>query len=71
MNKAASRKSDQKADRPVSDVEESGEKIQMSFRLSRQQWQRIRTLAIDERVTSQAVILAALGDYFTKKGLKF
>lgn len=56
---------DRDAGPPVEEV------IQTSFRLPRSKWARLRQLSIDERLSVQAIIVAALESEFERRGRKF
>lgn len=47
------------------------EVIQTSFRLPRSRWARLQQLSIDERLSVQAIIIAALEGEFERRGRKF
>ena len=47
------------------------EVIQTSFRLPRSRWARLRQLSIEERLSVQAIVIAALEGEFERRGKKF
>ena len=47
----------------------SGETVQCTVRLLRDDWARLRVLAVSENANLQAIIVAALSIYVQKKGL--
>lgn len=49
----------------------SDDVVQMSFRLPRARWKRLRELCLDERATVQSIIVAALEAEFARRGITF
>ncbi len=49
----------------------SEELVQMSFRLSKPRWKKLRALGIDERASVQSIIVSALEAEFARRGLTF
>lgn len=49
----------------------SDELIQTSFRLPRSRWARLQQLGIEERMSIQSIIVAALEAEFQRRGKKF
>lgn len=47
------------------------EVIQTSFRLPRSRWTKLQQLSIEERITVQSIIVAALEKEFESRGKKF
>ena len=47
------------------------ELIQTSFRLPRSRWARLQQLHIDERLSVQSIIVAALEAEFARRGREF
>ncbi|HHZ24262.1 MULTISPECIES: hypothetical protein [Xanthomonas] len=47
------------------------ELVQMSFRLSKPRWKKLRALGIDERASVQSIIISALEAEFARRGLTF
>lgn len=45
--------------------------VQMSFRLPRARWKRLRELSLDERSSVQSIIVAALEAEFARRGMSF
>ena len=52
-------------------VTTSDELVQMSFRLSKPRWKKLRALGIDERASVQSIIISALEAEFARRGLTF
>ncbi len=66
-HEAASTRSASKA----SPATPSDELVQMSFRLSKPRWKKLRALGIDERASVQSIIVTALEAEFARRGLTF
>ena len=49
----------------------SDDVVQMSFRLPRARWKRLRELSLDERASVQSIIVAALEAEFARRGITF
>lgn len=47
------------------------EVIQLSFRLPKSRWKRLRELGLDERASVQSLIVSALEAEFERRGLAF
>jgi predicted DNA-binding ribbon-helix-helix protein len=45
--------------------------IQTSFRLPRARWAKLQQLGIEERMSIQSIIVAALEAEFQRRGMKF
>lgn len=45
--------------------------VQMSFRLPKARWKRLRELSLDERASVQSIIVSALEAEFARRGIAF
>ncbi len=52
-------------------MSEEEELVQMSFRLSKPRWKKLRALGIDQRASVQSIIISALEAEFARRGLTF
>lgn len=57
--------------RDANQLATSADVVQMSFRLPRARWKRLRELSLDERASVQSIIVAALEAEFTRRGMSF
>jgi hypothetical protein len=48
-----------------------GDVVALTVRLSRGQWERMHTLAVQESVSLQELAIDAIADKFAKRGLEF
>jgi hypothetical protein len=57
--------------RDVAQTPTADDIVQMSFRLPRARWKRLRELSLDERSSVQSIIVAALEAEFARRGMSF
>lgn len=57
--------------RDSAQLSSSTDVVQMSFRLPRARWKRLRELSLDERSSVQSIIVAALEAEFARRGISF
>lgn len=60
-----------RATRDTNELPTSADIVQMSFRLPRARWKRLRELSLDERSSVQSIIVAALEAEFARRGISF